>query len=60
MAKQGLEQCHCGSKLYAPARFDGHGIFLTYACDSCWREKLKSYRPDIMKHYEADEAIDED
>lgn len=60
MAKAGLENCHCGSKLYAPARYDGHGIFLTYACDTCWPKKRAGFREDIMEPYSADEPIDDD
>jgi hypothetical protein len=60
MAKAGLENCHCGSKHYAPARYDGHGIFLTYACDKCWPEKKKGYRSDIDERYIADEPIESD
>jgi len=60
MSKPGLESCSCGSGEYAPARFDGHGIFLTYACDKCWPEKLRGYRPDILERYECDEPIDEE
>lgn len=60
MAKAGLEYCHCGSKLYAPARHDGHGIFLTYACDTCWPKKRDGFREDIMEKYEADEPIDDE
>jgi hypothetical protein len=60
MAKAGLENCRCGSKLYAPARYDGHMIFLTYACDTCWPKKRAGYREDIMTQYEADEPIEDD
>lgn len=60
MPKHGLENCNCGSGQYAPQRLDGHGIFLTYACDACWPEKLKKYRPDIMQAYDACEDIDSD
>lgn len=60
MAKAGLENCHCGSKLYAPARYDGHGIFLTYACDTCWPTKKAAFRADIDEQYDADEPIEEE
>lgn len=60
MAKPGLEYCHCGSKLYAPARYDGHGIFLTYACDTCWPTKKAAFREDIDERYDADEPIEDE
>ena len=54
------QPCRCGSGEYPWARKDGHGIFLTYACSSCWAEQRKRYRPDIMERYECDEPIDEE
>jgi hypothetical protein len=39
---------------------DGYGIFLTYACSRCKKEKLSYFRPDIMNKYECDEPIDEE
>ncbi len=50
--------CRCGSGEYEHALHDGHGIFLTYACDRCEEKKLRGYRPDIMEHYDCDEAIE--
>ncbi len=38
--KQYLNNCHCGSGLIANAEYDARGIFLTYACDKCRKEKL--------------------
>lgn len=52
--------CPCGSGHQREAQYDGHGIFLTYMCTSCEREKLSRYRADIFARYEADEAIDAD
>lgn len=37
---------------------DGHGIFLFYACDQCFKTKIKSYRSDIMEQYTCDEPIE--
>jgi hypothetical protein len=58
MARYSLPECNCGSGLEAPQHLDGHGIFLTYACDKCWPEKKRRYRPDIDQRYECDEPIE--
>lgn len=58
MARTYLDKCSCGSGKEAPQHLDGHGIFLTYACEDCWPRKLKGFRPDILEAYEADEPID--
>ncbi|CAB4150317.1 hypothetical protein UFOVP568_11 [uncultured Caudovirales phage] len=50
--------CSCGSGREKYAKYDGHGIFLTYVCDKCVEAKMQQYRPDIDTHYEADEPID--
>lgn len=55
-----MQECTCGSGEYRYPLYDGHGIFLTYACDQCEEEKLKEFRPDIMESYQADEPIEED
>lgn len=52
--------CPCGSGYMREAQHDGHGIFLTYTCPKCEREKLSRYRADIFERYEADESIDSD
>jgi len=52
--------CSCGSKLPKHALYDGHDIFLTYACEKCEKKKLSGYRSDIMDRYECDEPIDSD
>jgi hypothetical protein len=51
-------ECSCGSKEWPEAIYDGHGIFLCYACDKCRAKKLKDYRPDIFESYECDEPIE--
>lgn len=58
--RQQLDECECGSSKPALARFDGHGIFLTYRCDKCWPGiKRKRYRADIHQRYPTDEQIEE-
>lgn len=52
--------CRCGSGEHREALYDGYGIFLTYACEKCKKEKLSHFRPDIMTRYESDEPIEED
>jgi hypothetical protein len=54
--------CLCGSKLRKEAAHDARGIFLTYVCAKCRREKLSHYRPDVLTDpaYWADEPIDGD
>ena len=42
------------------ARYDGRGIFLTYGCPRCEREKLAQYRADIFETYDTDEAVEPD
>lgn len=53
-----LAECPCGSGKEADARFDGHGIFLTYTCDTCEKKKMAGFRPDIMDDYECDEPLE--
>ena len=53
-------ECDCGSGEFREAEYDGHGIFLFYACDECRKLKLKGFRSDIMEAYECDEQIEED
>jgi hypothetical protein len=50
--------CSCGSGREKYAKYDGHGIFLTYVCDKCVEAKMQQFRPDIDTLYEADEPID--
>lgn len=58
MSRTSLNRCTCGSGQPAPARYDGHMIFLAYACQRCWPAKLRTYRHDIMEWYECDEPIE--
>lgn len=50
--------CNCGSGLERFEMSDGYGIFLTFVCDVCETEKMKTYRVDIMDRYDADEPIE--
>lgn len=52
------QMCDCGSGKLKIARYDGYKIFLCYACDNCWEQKIKTYRPDIMECYPCDEPIE--
>lgn len=54
-----IKWCECGSKKPSYWLYDGHGIALCKACDTCKPMRLKRYRPDINTRYEADEPIDE-
>ena len=54
--------CNCGSGLPREAKYDARGIFLTYVCPKCEKDKLAKYRPDVLNNpsYEADEPIEPD
>jgi len=59
--KQYLDVCpRCDSVEGADAHFDARGIFIAYACDSCWQEIRKRYRPEVLEDsdYECDEQIE--
>jgi hypothetical protein len=55
-----LDACPCGSGKEAEALFDGHGIFMTYACDKCRKRKVAGFRSDIFERYETDDQIESD
>ena len=42
------------------AQYDGYGIFLTYTCPKCHREKMQGFRADIRERYDTDEMIEDD
>lgn len=45
------------------AEYDWQGIFLCYVCEQCVEQKLKIYRPEIIKGYtqvDVDENIESD
>jgi hypothetical protein len=52
--------CSCGSGEEREAAYDARGIFLTFACRKCRKEKLSGYRADVLTdaNYECDEAIE--
>ncbi len=52
----------CEKEVYAEARFDARGIYITRCCDECWAEVKKGYREDVLSNpnYECDEPIDEE
>lgn len=57
------KKCNCGSGLESYWLYDGNGIELCRACEKCEPEKLKGYRPEILRPYtqaDVDEPIDED
>jgi hypothetical protein len=53
-------ECSCGSGEIQQAEYDARGIFLTYACDQCRKERLSHYRPEVLtdSNYECDEPIE--
>jgi hypothetical protein len=51
--------CPCGSGETSRELYDGHGIYLTRACDKCEKEALSGFRSDILEAYETEETIDE-
>lgn len=53
------KKCGCGSGKTASWQYDGYGIPLCLTCDNCHDQKMRKYRKDIHKHYEAEEPIDE-
>jgi hypothetical protein len=56
-----MEKCNCGSGLRAEAIYDARNIFLTFACDKCKEQRLRTFRPDVLvdPNYWHDEPIDE-
>lgn len=55
-----LIKCYCGSGLFPEPLFDGHGIFMCYACPKCEKKKIAGFRSDIFEQYDCDEPIDEE
>jgi hypothetical protein len=54
--------CPCGSGEYRRELKDARGIFCTFICNKCEKEKRKKFRSDIFtdSNYWADEPIDEE
>ena len=52
--------CACGSGEFPVAVHDARGIFVTYACSGCRKDRLAGYRDDIFTdpNYECDEPIE--
>ena len=57
MSKQCAFDYHRANK---SAQYDGYGIFLTYTCPKCHREKMQVFRADIRDRYDTDEMIEDD
>ena len=58
--QMGVRICDCGSGYESDWRYDARGIELCRACQVCWPEKSKRYRPEVLTdpNYEADEPIE--
>ena len=54
--------CGCRSGLYREAQHDARGIFLTFTCAKCHRDRMRGFRSDVLTNarYWHDEPIDED
>jgi hypothetical protein len=55
--------CQCGSEKERWPEYDARGIFLTYVCDDCRKEKLSHYRPEVLTDSNYDlmgETLDDD
>lgn len=48
--------------VYAEEHYDARGIYICRACDDCWKEIKKGFRPEVLDDpsYECDEAIEEE
>lgn len=57
-----MKPCTCGSGEPRRELVDARGIFCTFVCDSCERQKRAKFRPDIFtdSNYWTDEPVDED
>lgn len=56
-----IEQCDFDyHRANRSAQYDGHGIFLTYTCPKCYREKMAGFRADIRDRYDTDEMIEDE
>ena len=56
-----VRECNCGSGKEREEVVDARGIFVTYVCPDCRKEKLAGYRPEIFSDpdYDTyDECID--
>lgn len=57
-----VRTCPCGSGRERFPQHDARGIFLTFTCTACHDERMKRFRPEVLRdpQYEADEPIDAD
>ncbi len=55
-----LEECPCGSGEWPNPVHDARGIFVSYVCHKCEKEKLSGYRPEIFTNpgYWTDETVE--
>lgn len=56
-------KCDCGSGQHSEWEYDGNGIPLVRACPKCKQQKLRRYRPEILRPYsqaDVDEPIEPD
>jgi hypothetical protein len=56
-----MAECSCGSGLTRRELRDARGIFCTFVCDRCERDKRSTFRADIFSDadYWHDEAVDD-
>lgn len=60
---QRIRPCNCGSGKDSWWEYDYQGIELDRVCDSCVKEKLSKYRPEILSKYDqsdVDEPIEDE
>lgn len=44
-----LDHCHyCDRDVPAPQHLDARGLFITFACDDCWKTEKAGYRPEVL------------
>ena len=47
-----MKLCNCGSKKESYWTYDAQGIPLRRVCESCEKDKLSGYRPEILSGYD--------
>ena len=57
-----MKTCPCGSNEPRRELTDARGIFCTFVCDKCEKEKRGRFRPDIFtdSQYWTDEPVESD
>ena len=60
MSMSFVSKCNCGSGSEGFPEFDARGIFISFCCDNCRKEKLAPYHPEVLvdPSYKADEPIE--